>query len=147
RDSLDAAMAREPHALEYDPPALAPRPAASQKLDRSPRQDGALSVVRVAASDERAPAPLQIDGALTEQWLVNFVRDEMERRGFRRAVIGVSGGVDSAVTAYLAAKALGPDNVLGVRMPYRTSSRESLEHAQLVIDALGIQSRTLDISP
>jgi len=104
-------------------------------------------VVRVAASDERAPAPLQIDGALTEQWLVNFVRDEMERRGFSRAVIGVSGGVDSAVTAYLAAKALGPDNVLGVRMPYRTSSRESLEHAQLVIDALGIESRTFDITP
>jgi NAD+ synthase (glutamine-hydrolysing) len=58
----------------------------------------------------------------------------------------VSGGVDSAVTAYLAAKALGPTNVLGVRLPYRTSSRESLDHAQLVIDALGIQARTIDIS-
>ena len=62
------------------------------------------------------------------------------------AVVGVSGGVDSAVTAYLAANALGPKNVLGVRMPYRTSSKESLDHAQLVIDALGIQSRTIDIS-
>jgi NAD+ synthetase len=61
-------------------------------------------------------------------------------------VIGVSGGVDSAVTAYLAAKALGPEHVVGVRMPYRTSSKESLDHAQLVIDALGIQSRTIDIS-
>ncbi|MDB4884932.1 MAG: NH(3)-dependent synthetase, partial [Gemmatimonadetes bacterium] len=66
--------------------------------------------------------------------------------GFERAVVGVSGGVDSAVTAYLAARALGPENVLGVRMPYRTSSSESLAHAQLVIDALGIPSRTLDIS-
>src|SRR4029079_14713593 len=101
---------------EYDPPALATR-AQGPKTDRSSKQDGGLSVVGVGGSDERAPAPLQIDGALTEQWLVNFIRDEMERRGFRRAVIGVSGGVDSAVTAYLAAKALGPDNVLGVRMP------------------------------
>ena len=58
----------------------------------------------------------------------------------------MSGGVDSAVTAYLAARALGPKNVLGVRMPYRTSSPESLDHAQLVIDALGIQARTVDIS-
>jgi NAD+ synthetase len=62
------------------------------------------------------------------------------------AVIGISGGVDSAVTAYLAARALGPRSVLGVRMPYRTSSKESLDHAQLVIDALGIESRTIDIS-
>lgn len=149
RESLDATMARQPYALEYDPPALAARTPATRgrKSAATTKQDGALSVVRVDAADERAPAPLEIDGALTEQWLVHFIRDEMERRGFRCAVIGISGGVDSAVTAYLAAKALGPTNVLGVRMPYRTSSRESLDHAQLVIDALGIQSRTVDISP
>ena len=70
----------------------------------------------------------------------------MARRGFAKAVVGVSGGVDSAVTAFLATRALGPENVLGLRLPYRTSSPESLEHAQLVIDALGIPSRTLDIS-
>ena len=63
------------------------------------------------------------------------------RRGFERVVIGLSGGVDSSLVAYLAAEALGPENVLGVRMPYRTSSPESLEHAQLVIDALGIRAR------
>ena len=61
------------------------------------------------------------------------------RRGFERVVIGLSGGVDSSLVAYLAAEALGPDNVIGVRMPYRTSSSESLAHAQLVIDALGIR--------
>ena len=60
--------------------------------------------------------------------------------------MGVSGGVDSAVTAYLAARALGPEHVIGVRLPYRTSSPESLAHAQLVIDALGIESRTVEIS-
>ena len=61
-------------------------------------------------------------------------------------VIGLSGGVDSSLVAFLAAEALGAENVIGVRMPYRTSSPESLEHAQLVIDALGIESRTVDIS-
>jgi NAD+ synthetase len=147
RESLDAAMAGAPYSLEYDPPTVPARLPASRKPGGSSKQDGALSVVRVNATEERAPAPLQIDGALTEQWLVNFIRDEMNRRGFRCAVIGVSGGVDSAVTAYLAARALGPQNVLGVRMPYRTSSEESLDHAQLVIDALRIRSRTVDISP
>jgi NAD+ synthase (glutamine-hydrolysing) len=93
------------------------------------------------------PPPLAIDGKLTEDWLCHFIRDEMGRRGFGKAVVALSGGVDSAVTAFLAARALGPKNVIAVRMPYRTSSADSLEHAQLVIDALGIESRTVDISP
>jgi NAD+ synthetase len=93
------------------------------------------------------PPPLAIDAALVERWLTTFIREELGRRGFQRAVVGLSGGVDSAVTAFLAAKALGPENVIGVRMPYRTSNPESLEHAELVIDALGIESRTIDISP
>jgi NAD+ synthetase len=93
------------------------------------------------------PPPLAIDAPLVERWLTTFIRDELARRGFEKAVIGLSGGVDSAVTAFLAAKALGPENVIGVRMPYRTSNPESLEHAELVIDALGIESRTIDISP
>jgi NAD+ synthetase len=83
---------------------------------------------------------------MVERWLVEFIRDEFARRGFTRAVVGLSGGVDSAVTTYLAARALGPANVLPVRMPYRTSSPESLAHAQLVIDALGLEARTVDIS-
>jgi NAD+ synthetase len=103
-------------------------------------------VVRVSAIEHAPPASLEIDGALADQWLVHFIRDEMRRRDFTTAVVGISGGVDSAVTAYLAAKALGPKNVIGVRLPYRTSSKESLDHAQVVIDALGIQSRTVDIS-
>jgi len=91
--------------------------------------------------------PLGIDPELTRRWLVSFLKDEVDRRrGFKKGLVGLSGGVDSALTAFLAAEALGRENVIGVRMPYRTSSPESLEHAQLVIDKLGIPSLTIDIS-
>ena len=111
-------------------------------------QSLAIQVISAASGAAAAggPPPLTINPALVESWLTRFIRDEMSRRGFARAVVGVSGGVDSAVTAFLAARALGRDNVLALRLPYRTSSAESLEHAQLVIDALGIPSRTIDIS-
>lgn len=106
-----------------------------------------LPVIRHGMRDHGGPPPLTIDAELTEEWLTGFLREEMARRGFGKAVVGISGGVDSAVTAALAVRALGASNVIGVRLPYRTSSSESLDHAQLVIDALGIESRTLDISP
>jgi len=101
-------------------------------------------VVRRAAGDEDT---LRIDVELAEKWLVAFLKDEVAtRRKFTKGIVGISGGVDSALTAHLAVKALGKDNVIGVRMPYRTSSPESLTHAQLVIDKLGIPSVTVDIS-
>jgi NAD+ synthetase len=105
-----------------------------------------VPVVQYRLRDHGGPPPLDIDGEMTEQWLTGFLREEFERRGFRKAVIGMSGGVDSAVTAALSVLALGKDNVIGVRLPYRTSSGESLEHAQLASDSLGIELRTLDIS-
>jgi NAD+ synthetase len=103
-------------------------------------------VTRVALVDNGTPPPLEIDGPMTEQWLVTFLQDEFDRRGFKKAVVGVSGGVDSAVTAFLCAKALGAENVVGVRMPYKSSSPDSLAHAQLVADALGIELRTIEIT-
>ena len=109
-----------------------------------PSINGGIRVV--AAGPFAAPPPLEINPRLTEDWLVHFIKDEMSRRGFSKALIGISGGVDSAVTAYLAARALGPRNVIGVRMPYRTSNKESLEHGQMVIDAIGIEGCTTDIS-
>lgn len=91
--------------------------------------------------------PLAMDCALVERWLVEFIREEVRhRRGFEHVVIGLSGGVDSAVTAYLAAQALGPKSLCAFMLPYRTSSPESLAHAKLVVDALGINARAIDIS-
>ncbi len=102
---------------------------------------------RAAEPPSRRADPLTIDPALTQRWLVEFIRDEViRRRKFTRAVIGLSGGVDSALVTFLAVEALGRENVTAVRMPYRTSSRESLEHAELVIDQLRIPSRTVDIT-
>ncbi len=90
---------------------------------------------------------LAIDPALTARWLEAFLVDEMrDRRGLGRAIIGLSGGIDSALVAYLCARALGPENVYAVRMPYRSSSPESLSDAQRVIDALGIHAETIEIS-
>ncbi len=78
--------------------------------------------------------------------LCGFIRDEMDKAGMSRAVIGLSGGIDSALSAYLAAEALGAENVLAVRMPYRTSSQDSLDDADLVIQALGLQTMTVPIT-
>jgi NAD+ synthetase len=103
----------------------------------------AFALIQAPSRDD-APS---IDAALVEHWLVDFLRDELvRRRGIENAVVGVSGGVDSAVVAYLCARALGPEHVLGVRMPYRTSSSQSFEHGALVIKATGIRDRVIDIS-
>ncbi len=90
---------------------------------------------------------LTINTDLARRILTGFIRSEITRMGFSRAVIGLSGGIDSAVSCFLAAEALGGQNVLAVRMPYRTSSPDSLEDAQKVIDATGVQSLTVEITP
>ena len=146
-ESLVGQEPREAPSLAFDPPSEnGDHALVHPDADQSAR--GPLRVVQVAPLEGAGgPPPLDIDGALTEKWLVHFIQEEVRRRGFSKGIIGLSGGVDSAVTAYLAARALGPTNVIGVRLPYRTSSQESLEHAQLVIDSLGIEGRTLDISP
>jgi NAD+ synthase (glutamine-hydrolysing) len=124
----------------------APQPrglAAQPKRPRGPAAPLAPLPARFNPSQD----PLAIDPELTRKWLVEFIRDEVQRRRkFERVVIGLSGGVDSSLVAYLAAEALGSPNVLGIRMPYRTSSPDSFAHAQLVIDQLGIPHRTVDIS-
>ena len=154
REALARVDAGAPHALSFDgvdaisaTSTVARNALADTATWKSPVSSNTVAAVRVVDSEPHSGVPsLEIDGALVEEWLVRFLSDEMGRRNFRTAVVGVSGGVDSAVTAYLAARALGPKNVIGVRLPYRTSSAESLEHAQLVMDSLGIGQRTLDIS-
>ena len=89
---------------------------------------------------------LSINSQLAKKILTGFIRNEIRRFGFNRAVIGLSGGIDSALSCYLSAAALGPENVLAVRMPYKTSSPESLAHAGLLIDQLGVQSLTFEIT-
>jgi NAD+ synthase len=105
-----------------------------------------MTLPLIEAPLRRIPS-LDIDAELATSWLVAFLRDELRvRRGIERAVIGLSGGVDSAVVAFLSAQALGPENVRCIRMPYRTSSPDSLADAQAVIDALGCRAETIDIS-
>ena len=89
---------------------------------------------------------LDIDPGWTEKILVGFLRREIERTGLRHAVVGLSGGLDSAASAYLAARALGPERVHAVLMPYRSSSPDSLLHARAVVDDLGIDAETVEIS-
>ncbi len=97
--------------------------------------------------DPYDPSVLDLDLALVERTLIEFIREEVRRRrGFERVVVGVSGGVDSAVSLVLAARALGPANVTGFRLPYATSSKDSIEHADLALAAAGVEGRTIEIT-
>ncbi len=98
----------------------------------------------------RQPTPildrLNINAELTTRILTGFIRDSITKAGMSRAVIGLSGGIDSALSAYLCARALGSENVLALRMPYETSSPESLADAELVIEDLGLPHLTVPIT-
>tara|TARA_R110002126_G_scaffold6119_10_gene32269 strand:- start:29095 stop:29934 length:840 start_codon:yes stop_codon:yes gene_type:complete len=91
-------------------------------------------------------ALLDLDPALATDLLVRFLRAEAGKFGFERAVLGLSGGVDSAVSCALAARAFGPQNVLAILMPYRTSNPDSAQDAERVVAATGVQSKLVEIS-
>ena len=138
RRSLDRAWMgeRSPTAAGRDVDGVAPDPAPARVRKRPAH--------RPDATDREL---LAIDTELVEAALIEFIREEVTRqRGFKRVVIGVSGGVDSAVSLFLACRALGPGNVFGFRLPYATSSPDSLEHAHLAIVACGAQERTVSIT-
>jgi len=89
---------------------------------------------------------LVLDANQVVKKLEEFIKKTISDAGVNHAIVGLSGGIDSSLACYLSVGALGAENVFGVRMPYKTSSQESLNHAQLVIDALGIHSETIPIT-
>jgi NAD+ synthase len=92
------------------------------------------------------PVDLTINTELARQILTGFIRTEVNRAGFTRAVINLSGGLDSSLSCYLTAEALGAHNVLALSLPYKSSTPDSAEHAGLVIERLGVQSITIPIT-
>jgi len=90
---------------------------------------------------------ISINTDLARKILTGFIKSEVTRVGFTHAVIGLSGGIDSALSCALAAEALGPENVLAVRMPYKTSSADSLEDAEKTAIRFGLRMETLEITP
>ena len=89
---------------------------------------------------------LSINTDLAREILTGFIKSEVTRVGMTRAIVGLSGGLDSALSCALAVDALGAENVLAVRMPYKASSKDSLDHAKLLIDQLGIPNKTIEIT-
>lgn len=98
------------------------------------------------AEPTAAPLPA-IEPAQAVEVIVGFIRSQMQQTGFTRLVVGLSGGVDSAAVAYLAARAIGADNLLAIRMPYRTSSEASETDALRVVEDLGCRTERIEITP
>ena len=92
------------------------------------------------------PAELAIDTGAARRIIGEFIRAQLDQAGFEKVLLGLSGGIDSALVAYLAAEAIGPEHVLAVLMPYRTSSPESRADAEAVVADLGCGSELVDIS-
>ena len=113
--------------------------------------DTRVGAVSAGSGEDTAPraaaaAVLDVDTTLVTDILVSFVRDEVRKVGFEKAVVGLSGGIDSALTLAIACRALGPDNVVPVLMPYRASSAASERDARTAASWLGTVPQIVDIS-
>jgi NAD+ synthase len=92
------------------------------------------------------PAELAIDTGVARRVIAEFIRGQLAQAGFDQAVLGLSGGIDSALVAYLVAEAIGPDRLHAVLMPYRASSPASRADAETVVTALGCTSEIIDVT-
>jgi NAD+ synthase len=93
------------------------------------------------------PEELRIDADVARRVIAGFIRGQLRQAGFERVVLGLSGGIDSALVAFLVAEAIGPEQLLCLMLPYRTSSPASRADAEEVVGRLGCASRLVDISP
>jgi NAD+ synthase len=89
---------------------------------------------------------LRINSKMVRELLVRFIKDETEKVGYKRLVLGLSGGVDSALSAVLASEAIGKENLLCVVLPFKLSSKESVNDAKLLVDKFGLRTETVDIT-
>ena len=155
-NELTRIRGREPAGVVKAPPVEKPpvrkvapprtRATHDARQDREAPQ-GSATAVSVARASTATPPAIPINTPVLRRILVAFIRNEVRKVGVERVVLGLSGGVDSSLAAFLAAEALGPANVLGICMPYRSSSPESLAHAELVAQATGIATATIEITP
>ena len=106
-----------------------------------------MSEERSAQRPYSLPDELLIDTGVARRIISEFIRGQLEQTGFSKLILALSGGLDSALVAYLAVEAIGPDNLLCLMLPYRTSSPESQADAEEVIRRLGCHSRLIDITP
>ena len=90
---------------------------------------------------------MELDNKELLKYLTEFIRKEFDSKGFTKGVIGLSGGIDSAVSAYISTAALGKENMHFIMMPYKTSSEESITDAMKVVNALGAEHTVIDITP
>jgi NAD+ synthase len=146
-DTLVAEIVAEPVTAAVEPAVTpstkAARPRAAAKKKTAAPDAGHVMESATAVASPHFP---DTEYSVVEKLLVGFLASEVRKVGLSRAVLGLSGGVDSAVSAAIAARALGPSNVLGIFMPYHSSSPESRADADAVAAALGIELMVVDIS-
>ena len=107
----------------------------------------AVSTTQDAPPAFELPAELAIDTDVARRVIGEFIRGQLEQAGFERALLGLSGGIDSALVAFLTAEAIGAERLLCVSLPYRTSSPASQTDAAAVVERLGCALEAIDISP
>jgi NAD+ synthase len=110
-------------------------------------QSEQTAAIATTAPERTLRATLWIDPDLTRRVLTAFIAEEIGKFGIKRAVVAVSGGIDSALVVYLTVEALRPENVLAVLMPYRTSDPDSLAHGLLCVEQLGIEHVVVPVTP